>query len=396
MRGLNSRCTCPSQNKAGGEKMANLLIVEDRADVAGSYKEYLEAEGPDLNVIIAKDENEAKSILDKEPIDVIVTDLVMRDDQGGIEVLRAAKRKDPLIMVILVTAFDSKLDRDRAFELGAFDCLTKATPDVKTAKEILVKANTALHFRQLALGQLESQKKATFLRRYFDPRVFEAIDRNPELLNVQTRYVSVVFSDIRGFSRLCEILKAKPELVEGFLREYFGKASEVVFRHEGVLDKFMGDAVMALFGALDGNAETDHHANSAVRASLELRQRFGEVLEKWKHKWAPFSPQTIDIGLGCGIHSGEALVGVLGSDSRDQFTALGAHVNFAERIESRADPGQILISATTRAVTGDEFELKYVDTIRDVKNIAGEFDIWEVLGLRTRGSPYQVASPRTP
>ncbi|MBI4651306.1 adenylate/guanylate cyclase domain-containing protein [Candidatus Desantisbacteria bacterium] len=197
------------------------------------------------------------------------------------------------------------------------------------------------------------------------------------------RCSTVVFWDIRGFSALCEILKAHPTLIAGFLREYFKVASEVIFKHQGVLDKFIGDGVMALFGAINGkDPEGRHEAINATKAAIEMKDCFSQVLKSWMEQWVLYTPQTIDIGLGCGIHTGETLVGNVGTENRDHFTALGPHVNFAQRIESRANKGKILISASTKARISEHFELKNIDTINDVKNISGNFDIFEVVKLK--------------
>ena len=361
--------------------MSNILIVDDREDILKSYKGELEDAGLGWNILTARNEHEAQKIItETQPIDVIVTDLVMITEQSGMEVLRLAKEKDPLVMVIIMTAFEKKLDRYQAFDLGAFDCIPKGVPNVKTIQEILAKTKTALRFRELAISQLDNQKKLTFLKRYFDPKVFGVIDRNPELLNIQSKTLTMVFWDIRNFSSLCEILKAHPTLIAGFLREYFKVASEVIFKHQGVLDKFIGDGVMALFGALNGKDEEGHQdACDAIKAAIELRKCFEQVRNDWMEQWVLYTPQNIDIGLACGIHTGETLVGNVGTESSDQFTALGPHVNLAQRIESRATKGQILISASTKARISNHFEVNKIDAINDVKNISGEFDIFEVI-----------------
>ena len=152
----------------------------------------------------------------------------MATNQSGMEILREAKLKDPLTMVILITAFEKNLDRYRAFELGAFDCVQKNTPGVIALEEISIKAQAALRFRELALKQIESQKHLGFMKRYFDPRVFSVIERNPELLNLRSDTVSICFWDVRGFSKLCESLKAHPTMIAGFLREYFDIAAAII------------------------------------------------------------------------------------------------------------------------------------------------------------------------
>ncbi|MBA7591222.1 Adenylate cyclase 2 [subsurface metagenome] len=360
--------------------MANILIVDDRGDILKSYKLGLEDAELGWNIFTAKNENEAKTVVTEQQIDVVITDLVMLTERSGMNVLRLAKDKDPLMMVIIVTAFDKKLNRYQAFELGAFDCIAKNTPGVKTIDEIIFKTKTALQFRELAITEIENQRKVTFMKRYFDPKVFRIIEEKPDLLNIQKRALTIVFWDIRGFSGLCEILKEHPTLISGFLREYFQMSSEAIFNNGGVLDKFIGDAVMALFGAF--NSKEDRGKNDAINAvnsAIYMKERFKELFDRWMKEWELYTPQTIEIGLGCGIHTGEALVGNVGTETRDQFTALGPHVNFAQRIESRAEKGQILISTTTKARVVGKFRLKKVDTISEVKNIPGEFDIFEVV-----------------
>lgn len=360
--------------------MTHILIVDDREDILKSYKLGLEDAGLGWNILTAKNENEAETIVKEQPIDVVITDLVMLTEQSGMDVLRLAREKDPLIMVIIVTAFDKILDRYQAFELGAFDCIAKNTPGVKTIDEIIVKSKTALQFRELAITEIENQKRVTFMKRYFDPKVFSIIEEKPDLLNIRRRALTIVFWDIRGFSSLCESLKEHPTLISGFLREYFQVSSEVVFKHGGVLDKFIGDAVMALFGAF--NSKEDDGKNDAINAvnsAISMKEHYTEILDKWMKEWELYTPHKIDIGLGCGIHTGEALVGNVGTENRDQFTALGAHVNFAQRIESRAEKGQIFVSATTKARIAKNFELKEVGTISNVKHIPGKFEIFEVI-----------------
>ncbi|MFI5329648.1 MAG: adenylate/guanylate cyclase domain-containing protein [Desulfobaccales bacterium] len=361
--------------------MANILIVDDKDYNLKAYKLALDDAGLGANIITAKDENEAQKILaEKIPIDVIITDLCMLEEQGGIDVLRYAKENDPLIMVIIITAFEKILDRYKAYDLGAFDCLTKGAAGIKTEQEIVVKTKAALRFRELALSQIEYQNKMSFLKRYFDPRVFDIIDQNPDLLNIKSKTLTIGFWDIRGFSKLCEVLKAHPKLIAGFLKEFFKGASEIIFNNNGVLDKFIGDAVMAIWGALNGSADEGRdEAANAINAAVELRGHFNRVKENWMEQWKLYTPHTIEIDLGCGIHTGETLIGNVGTDIRDQFTVLGPHVNFAQRIESRANKGKILISASTKVRIESKYEVNLIETIDDVKNIPGTFEIYEVI-----------------
>jgi class 3 adenylate cyclase len=361
--------------------MTNVLLVDDEPQNLRALKRELSHRNPTWTIHLAHDEKEASQILDQHEIDAIVTDLVMATEQSGIEVLRRAKAKDPLVMVILITAFEKYLDRYQAFQLGAFDCVQKNMPGIVAVEEISFKAQAALSFRNLARQQIEDQKRLTFLRRYFDPRVFDVLDKTPDVLNIRSGIVTICFWDIRGFSKLCESLKAHPTLIAGFLREYFRVAAEAIFKHEGVLDKFIGDGVMGLFGALDMQ-ENDGRESAihAVGAALELKRHFNQLLAKWVEEWVLYTPQAIDIGLGCGIHTGNVLVGNVGTEVRDQYTALGPNVNFAQRIEARSEKGEILLSASTETRVRGQFDLKESSVLTDIKNIAGEFKIFSVAG----------------
>ena len=364
--------------------MPNIIIVDDQVHNRTAYKLALEDANFNATIFLAQDENEAKKLIDEvQNIDVVITDLIMLHESSGIDVLMAAKHKDPLIMVIILTAYERKLDRYKAFDNGAFECIEKGTPGVKTSLELVAKTKSALRFRETALNQLRQQKQIDFLKRYFDPKVFKSIENNPQLLEPKNRMVTVVFWDIRGFSLLCEIMNAYPTLISGFLKEYFETASQIIFKHNGVLDKFIGDGIMAIFGALNGkDKEGKEDAVAAVGAALDLKREFEVIYKKWLQEWTLYTPHLIHIGIGCGINTGEALVGNLGTDLRDYFTAVGSQVNLAARIESISHENnrdQIIISSSTKSRVADYFNIQFARQISDIKNIPGTFDLYEVL-----------------
>jgi class 3 adenylate cyclase len=360
--------------------MARVLIVDDEQENRDALRLALGDENPAWQILTASSEAEGRATIEqqlerREPVDVLLTDLVMGTEQSGMNLLQEARRLDPLVMAILFTAKEKSLDRYAAFDYGAFDVVEKNIRGTAAVREINVKTRAALRYR-------EWSQRVNFLRRYFDPRVFEAIEREPALLAVRQRTVTVCFWDIRGFSRLCEILKAHPTLISDFLREYCETAARVIFNHDGLLDKFIGDGVMALFGVLnhkddDGKAD----ALAAVSAAVDLRTAFEPLVTKWMQQWTLYTPQKIEIGLGCGIHTGEVLVGNVGTEFRDQFTALGPHVNFAQRIESRAKAGEILVSQSTEARVRPSVISSDAGEISDVKNIPGEFKLSAIAGL---------------
>ncbi len=141
------------------------------------------------------------------------------------------------------------------------------------------------------------------------------------------------FSDIRGFTTLSETMN--PDQIASLLTEYFTEMVEVIFEHGGTLDKFMGDAIMALWGAPISHADD---VDRAMRAAIEQQRTLGLLNQKWIAEGRP----ALEIGIG--ITFGEVFAGNIGSDRRLEYTVLGDAVNTASRLCSKAGPGEILIS----------------------------------------------------
>lgn len=184
--------------------------------------------------------------------------------------------------------------------------------------------------------------------RFLDPRVVASLTDNRALKTARTgssREISVLFSDIRGFTSLSE--QKTPEELIALLNRYFDTQVDAIFQEGGTLDKFIGDAIMAFWGA---PLATNDHAPQAVRAALEMQRQ----LDAFKQE--P-DLRDSDFDIGIGIHTGLAVVGLLGSERRQDYTAIGDTVNLASRIEGQTreppkTPGKqkvrILISQATR------------------------------------------------
>jgi adenylate cyclase len=172
-------------------------------------------------------------------------------------------------------------------------------------------------------------------QRYFAPDLARQIAgaEGEVQLGGAKRDVVVLFSDIRGFTPLSE--RMSPDEIASLLTEYFSEMVDVVFEHGGTLDKFIGDAVMALWGA--PLARTDD-ADRAVRAAVAMQRRIDWLNAEWSRQ----GRQTI--GVGIGINAGEVFAGNIGSDQRLEYTVIGDPVNTASRLCSRAGPGEVLIS----------------------------------------------------
>ncbi|MGH7303729.1 MAG: CHASE2 domain-containing protein, partial [Candidatus Rokuibacteriota bacterium] len=189
---------------------------------------------------------------------------------------------------------------------------------------------------------VREQREKQRLSRFFSPDVLRAVvrDRDGRSLRPRRRLVTVLFSDIRGFTSISERLQ--PEQVDEMLQEYLTVMTEVVFRHGGTVDKYIGDAIMGLYNA---PYEDPDHALKAIRTALEFQERAIPFSARWQAKLG------VTIRCGVGINSGEAVVGSLGSRQRNEYTAIGDTVNLASRLESiTKDFGvPIVVSETTRS-----------------------------------------------
>lgn len=175
--------------------------------------------------------------------------------------------------------------------------------------------------------------------RFLDPRVVQALvekGETTESLSGRSRQISVLFSDIRGFTTLSET--SSPEQIVELLNRYFSLQAGAIFRHQGTLDKYIGDAIMAFWGA---PAEQPDHALLAVAAALEMSER----LEQFRAEAGELAG-GLDIGIG--VHSGKAVVGFIGSENRQDYTAIGDTVNLSSRIEGLTKGvARVLVSEDT-------------------------------------------------
>jgi adenylate cyclase len=226
---------------------------------------------------------------------------------------------------------------------------------------------------------VREQREKQRLSRFFSPDVLRAVvrDRNGQSLRPQRRHVTVLFSDIRGFTTISERLQ--PEQVDEMLREYLTVMTEVVFRHGGTVDKYIGDGIMALYNA---PYEDPEHAVNAIRTALEFQERAMSFSARWEARLGG------SIRCGVGINSGVAVVGSLGSRQRNEYTAIGDTVNLAARLESvTKDHGvPIIISEYTYKHVKGRFPTNELDTVT-VKGRSQPVKIYGVMPSSMRRHP---------
>ncbi len=230
---------------------------------------------------------------------------------------------------------------------------------------------------------IREQREKRRLSQFFSPDVLRHVVRERGTsLGSSRRLVTVLFSDIRGFTSISERLQ--PEQVAEMLREYLTEMTEVVFRHGGTVDKYIGDCVMALYNV---PFEDPEHAVNAVRTGLEFQERTLAVSRKWEEALG------VTIRNGVGINTGEAVVGTLGSRQRLEYTAIGDTVNLASRLESiTKDYGvPIIVSEFTHEHVKGHFMTRELGAVT-VKGKTRPVKIFAILPHDVRRYPRTVIS----
>ena len=209
---------------------------------------------------------------------------------------------------------------------------------------------------------------------YVAPTVVQEMLKHPEQLRLggERRQITLLFTDIRGFTTISENLENDPQSLVRMLHDFLNPMSNIIINHGGTIDKYMGDAIMALFGA---PLIQPDHARLACRAALDMTIALKNLNAHWQTMGRPL------IRIGVGINSGPVTVGNLGSDRLFDYTAVGDNVNLASRLEglNKYYGTSILISQTTAELIGDGFILREVDRVR-VKGKAQAAGIFEVIG----------------
>jgi adenylate cyclase len=209
---------------------------------------------------------------------------------------------------------------------------------------------------------------------YVGDEVAQMLARDPARLGLggEKRRLSILFTDIRGFSTISEHMK--PEDLAELLTEHLGAQTTIVFRHQGFLDKYIGDAVMAFWGA---PLEVADHARRACLTALDIATAMPGLRVRWGLRGWP------DVHIGIGVATGDAVVGNFGSAQRLSYTAISDDVNLASRLEglNKVYGTVILVSEQTRIEIGDEFVCRVIDSVR-VKGKTKPVTVYEVLCRR--------------
>ena len=325
----------------GPKNPSRILVVDDRLQNVELLATYLTMAGYEVDT--ASGGQEALDKIAVQLPDLVLLDIVM-PDVDGYEVCKQLKgeAQTQFVPVVMVTALKETEDKVRALEVGADDFLSKPY----NRFELVARVKSLLRIKSLH-DELESKNRLlnSILNRYMDGDVVSLILRNPDKylkLGGENRTVAVLFADIRGFTRFSE-RHAATEVV-AVLNLVFSELIKTVFEYGGTFDKFLGDAIMAFFGAPVGHEDDSLRA---VSAAVAMQRVFHGLTEKSVHKGMK------DLGLGIGINSGEAIVGNIGSEKVMDYTVIGDTANVARRLQEIAGKGQILIGQSTYDLVKD-------------------------------------------
>jgi len=243
------------------------------------------------------------------------------------------------------------------------------TDDLEVFAALCNYAAVAIEQARLSLRLLDESKRRERLTRYHSPGVINRIMQDGDAegaFMAQERDVSVMFCDIVGFTTMSQ--HAPPQAIADMLNDFFGRMGEVIFEHDGTLDKFIGDAILAVFGA---PFEQPDHATKAVAAALAMQREL--IKANAEHPERP-------LRMRIAINSGRALTGDIGSPKRREFTVLGDVVNTASRLESTvAKPDQIVISKNTLEKIGNAFQVQPLGGVK-LRGRDTELEVFEVVG----------------
>jgi adenylate cyclase len=232
----------------------------------------------------------------------------------------------------------------------------------------LVLALVAVNAWRFFEAERERLRTRARMERYFAPKLMSKIlQAQDRLMSAEQKVVTILFSDISGFTSWCTT--QPPDTIHRTLNEYFENMTEIVFRNEGTIDKFIGDGLMAFFG--DPLQQPDH-ALRAVRTGIEMQQAVRELRARWE------AEGRMPIHIRVGINSGEVVVGDMGSRRIMAYTAIGSHVNLASRLEGKAPVDGVLVSAPVFQAVKGIVETRFAGSIT-AKGISEDFETYEVI-----------------
>ena len=328
---------------------SQVLVVDDNPDLRAYVSSVLQRQG--YKVRTAEQGAAGLDLANRYRPDLIVTDLMM-PGVSGLEMIERIRKDADLqgTPIILLTAKVDDETRLEGVEQGADAYLSKPFNDRELLAE--VRNLLALKANERKVAQLNRYLTESVLQRFLPPSMVKKANEGTLQLDLrpEPRLVTILFSDIVGFTQLSNTLRSRR--VAELLNEYLETMTHAIFNNGGTVDKFMGDAVLALFGAPE-----EMSPNEQVKRAIAAARQMYQDLETLNQRWA-------EQGIGpvkfrCGIHQGTAVVGMFGSVERSDYTAIGPSVNIAARIQEAATAETILVSAAVADYLDEQEIVKF-------------------------------------
>lgn len=352
-----------------------LLVVDDNEMNRDILARRLSQRGYD--VIVAENGQSALNKLLEQSFDLILLDIEM-PVIDGISVLKLIRKTYSMteLPVIMVTARGESADIVNALELGANDYIMKPLDLVVVPARVrtqLALKRASDEVKMLA-QQLEARNALirNIFGRYVANEVVDKLLESPEALSFsgELRVVTVLVADLRGFTLISEGPFA-PDQVVHMLNNFLGTMTKIIADHRGIVDEILGDGMLAFFGA---PSEQPDHAQRAIGCAVDMQRAMESVNAYNQTHGLPV------LTMGIGIHTGEAIVGNIGSETRSKYSVVGKHVNLAARIESYSCGNQILVSEATLSHTGAIVRIDGQIVVHP-KGLANSVIVYEVGGI---------------
>ncbi len=326
-----------------------ILMVDDNHDLRHYVASILKEQ--EYRTILARNGAEGFQLAQKYQPDLIVADLMM-PLVSGLDLIKMIRQSAQLkgIPIILLTAKVDEDTRVEGVEQGADAYLGKPFND----RELLALVHNllALKENERRIKELNSYLTESVLKRFLPPGMVQKAARGELQLDLspEPRLITILFSDIVGFTQMSNNLRSRR--VAEILNEYLDAMTQAVFEHSGTVDKFVGDAIIAIFGAPEESTPNEQVAN-ALAAAKKMQRSLIQLNEKWQAQGLP------EVKFRCGIHQGTAVVGMFGNAERSDYTAIGPSVNIAARLQEASEPNRILVSAAVADYLNDDEIIKY-------------------------------------
>jgi signal transduction histidine kinase/class 3 adenylate cyclase len=343
------------QSVSSATAVGTVLVVDDNPDLRFYVSGILRDSG--FSVLLARNGEEGFAVAKKRRPDLIVTDLMM-PLVSGLDLIRMIREDRDLkgTPAILLTAKADEDTRIEGVERGADAYLSKPFNDRELLAE--VRNLLALKENERRVQQLNTYLTESVLRRFLPPAMVKAAAAGDLALNLrpEPRLITILFSDIVGFTALSNTLRSRR--VAELLNQYLAAMTKAIFDSGGTVDKFVGDAVMAIFGAPE-ELNPNEQVRRAVEAARKMLRALNELNQSWMEQGIVGENGVPAVRFRCGIHQGTAVVGMFGCEERSDYTAIGPSVNIAARLQEAAEPNSVLISAAVADYVDDERIIKY-------------------------------------